>query len=205
MDPMFFATPAEFRKWLKAHHATARELWVGFYKKGSGKRSITWPESVDEALCVGWIDGVRRRIDDEGYVIRFTPRKPTSIWSSVNTRRMADLIREGRVQPAGLKAFEMRSEEKSALYSYERRESAQFDEASEAQFRAQEAAWKFFQAQAPWYRRTITYWVTSAKKEETRQRRLAQLIEHCAHGRTMPQLTRPGTTKRKTPGNETES
>jgi uncharacterized protein YdeI (YjbR/CyaY-like superfamily) len=203
MEPLFFATASEFRKWLKTHHATARELWVGFHKKGSGRPSITWPESVDEALCVGWIDGLRRRIDDESYVIRFTPRKPTSTWSSVNTKRMAELLREGRVRPAGLKAFELRSDEKTALYSYEQRESARFDEASEQQFRSQEAAWKYFQAQAPWYRKTATYWVVSAKKEETRQRRLAQLIEHCSHGRPMPQLARPGATKRKTLGDET--
>ena len=117
MEPLFFATATDFRNWLKTHHATARELWVGFHKKGSGRPSITWPESVDEALCVGWIDGLRRRIDDESYVIRFTPRKPTSTWSSVNTKRMAELIREGRVRPAGLKAFELRSDEKTALYS----------------------------------------------------------------------------------------
>jgi uncharacterized protein YdeI (YjbR/CyaY-like superfamily) len=203
MKLLFFATPSAFRKWLNGNHARARELWVGFHKRDSGRPSITWPESVDEALCVGWIDGLRRRIDDDSYAIRFTPRKPTSIWSSVNTRRMGELIRAGRVQPAGLKAFELRSAEKSALYSYEQRESAQFDEASVQQFRAQEVAWKYFQAQAPWYRKTTTYWVMSAKKEATRQRRLAQLIEYCSKGRTIPQLARPGTTNRKTPGDET--
>jgi uncharacterized protein YdeI (YjbR/CyaY-like superfamily) len=197
MDPLFFATPGDFRKWLESHHRDAGELWVGFYKKGSGKRSITWPESVDEALCVGWIDGLRRSIGDESYVIRFSPRKPTSIWSAVNIRRMKELISEGRVRPAGLKAFELRSEEKSARYSYEQRHSAEFDEASDQQFRANAIAWRYFQAQAPWYRRTATYWVVSAKKEETRQRRLMQLIDHSARQRPIPQLDRTSQNSQK--------
>jgi uncharacterized protein YdeI (YjbR/CyaY-like superfamily) len=192
MQPLFFPTAAEFRAWLEIHHGSRRELWVGFYKKGSGKPSITWPESVDEALCVGWIDGVRRSIDGESYTIRFSPRNPTSNWSSINIKRMGELIREGRVHPAGLKAFEMRSQKKSAVYSYEQREKAKFDPAQEQQFRVQTPAWQYFQAQAPWYRKTATFWVVSAKKEETRQRRLAILIECCAQGKPMPQLTRPG-------------
>ncbi len=191
MQPLFFATPTEFRAWLKAHHGHARELLVGFYKKGSGRPSITWPESVDEALCVGWIDGVRRSIDGESYTIRFTPRKATSNWSAVNIKRMGELIREGRVRPAGLKAFELRSEKRSAVYSYEQRDLARFDEAHEHQFRANEPAWRYFQAQAPWYRKTATYWVMTAKKEETRQRRLATLIERSSQGLPMPELARP--------------
>lgn len=182
-DVKFFATPADFRKWLLANHARAPELWVGYRKKGSGQPSITWPESVDEALCVGWIDGIRKRLDDESYTIRFTPRKPQSIWSAVNIARVAELTRGGRMQPAGLAAFERRSEEKSAIYSYEQRKAAAFDEAHERQFRQNAAAWEFFQAQPPWYRRTATYLVVSAKKEETRQKRLADLIAASAAGR----------------------
>jgi uncharacterized protein YdeI (YjbR/CyaY-like superfamily) len=182
-EPRFFATPADFRRWLEEHHATARELLVGFYKKDSGKPSITWPESVDEALCVGWIDGVRKRIDDESYTIRFTPRKASSTWSAVNIKRITELIAEGRVLPAGLAAFEKRSEEKSGIYSYEQREAAELDPEAEKQFRANEAAWEFFQAQPAWYRKTAIWRVVSAKKEETRQKRLALLIEASAGGR----------------------
>jgi uncharacterized protein YdeI (YjbR/CyaY-like superfamily) len=176
MTPRFFATPAAFRRWLKAHHARQRELLVGFYKKGSGRRSITWTESVDEALCVGWIDGVRRRIDDESYSIRFSPRRATSIWSAINIQKMAELTAAGRVRPAGLKAFELRTERKSGIYSYEQRGSARLDAASEKEFRSDKAAWQFFEAQPPSYRKIATWWVVSARKEETRRRRLARLI-----------------------------
>lgn len=189
--PVFFATPADFRRWLEKHHASASELWVGFYKTGSGRPSITWPESVDEALCVGWIDGVRKRIDDESYKIRFTPRKATSTWSAVNIQRMAELTGQGRVLPAGLQAFEKRSEKKSGIYAYEQRGQAELGEAFERQFREREAAWEFFQAQPPWYRKTATWWVVSAKKEETRQRRLGVLIEASAEKRPIRELTRP--------------
>jgi len=195
VEPHFFATPAEFRRWLEEHHASARELWVGFHKKGSGRPSITWPESVDEALCFGWIDGVRKSIDDESYVIRFTPRKATSTWSAVNIKRITELIGQGRVFPAGLEAFERRSEKKSGIYAYEQGESAKLDKAHEQQFRAQKAAWEYFQAQPPWYKKTATWWVVSAKKEETRQRRLAFLIEASAEGRPIRELTRPGKSK----------
>lgn len=188
--PLFFATPADLRRWLDANHSTAKELWVGFYKKESGRPSITWPESVDEALCVGWIDGIRKRLDDESYVIRFTPRKPQSTWSAVNIARVAELKRNGRMRPAGLAAFERRSDEKSAIYSYEQRTTAEFDESAERQFRANPKAWEFFQAQAPWYRRTATYKVISAKREETRQKRLAQLIADSAAGRRIRELDR---------------
>jgi uncharacterized protein YdeI (YjbR/CyaY-like superfamily) len=191
MAPRFFARPAAFRKWLAAHHAKKTEIIVGFYKTGTGRPSMTWPESVDEALCVGWIDAVRRRIDEESYTIRFTPRKARSIWSEVNARRMAALIAEGRVLPAGLAAFARRSAEKTGNYSYERREPAQFEAAQERQFRAHQEAWKYFQSEAPWYRRTATHWVTSAKKEETRQRRLAVLIDNCARGLRIPVAAKP--------------
>lgn len=184
-EPRFFATPADFRKWLEKHHATERELLVGFYKKDSGKPSITWPESVDEALCVGWIDGVRKRIDDESYTIRFTPRKASSTWSAVNIKRITELIAEGRVLPAGLAAFEKRSEKKSGIYAYEQKDAAELDTAAEKQFRAHKAAWEFFQSQPAGYRKTLTWWVVNAKKEETRQKRLAQLIEASAGGRRL--------------------
>jgi uncharacterized protein YdeI (YjbR/CyaY-like superfamily) len=195
IKPRFFATPDDFRRWLEKNHASAGELWVGFYKVGSGKPSITWPESVDEALCVGWIDGIRKSIDDESYMIRFTPRKATSTWSAVNIKRMAELQSQGRVLPAGLEAFEKRTEKKSGIYAYEQRGSAELDEAAERQFREQKAAWEFFQAQPPWYRKTAIWWVVSAQKEETRQRRLASLIESSAQGQTIRELTRPGKSK----------
>jgi uncharacterized protein YdeI (YjbR/CyaY-like superfamily) len=191
-EPLFFATPADFRRWLEEHHASARELWVGFYKRGSGRPSITWPESVDEALCAGWIDGVRKSLDEESYVIRFTPRKASSTWSAVNIKRMADLIEQGRVLPAGLAAFEKRSEKKSGIYSYEQRKTAELDDTSQKLFRKQAAAWEYFQAQPPWYRRTTAWWILSAKKEETRQKRLALLIEASAQERCIPGLSRPG-------------
>lgn len=187
-EPTFFATPEAFRRWLGKHHESARELLVGFYKVGSGKPSITWPQSVDEALSFGWIDGVRRRIDDESYTIRFTPRRPTSIWSAINLKRMGELIAEGRVRPAGLAAFERRSEEKSRIYAYERQQPAAFDAAMEKELRRNKAAWKYLQQEAPWYRRNITHWVTSAKREETRRKRLAELIESSAAGHRIKRL-----------------
>jgi uncharacterized protein YdeI (YjbR/CyaY-like superfamily) len=190
MEPAFFATPADFRAWLAANHADHDEVLVGFYKKGSGRPSITWPESVDEALCVGWIDGVRRRIDDDSYSIRFTPRKPRSIWSAVNTRRAGELIEEGRMTPAGAAAFARRDEQRSGVYSFERREAAQLDGDQERRFRAAGGAWEWFESQPPWYRRAALHWVVSAKRAETRERRLATLIEDSANGRTIKPLTR---------------
>src|SRR3954465_6317392 len=188
MKPRFFRSPEEFRRWLQVNHATATELWVGFYKKDSGNRSITWPQSVDEALCVGWIDGIRKRLDGDSYVIRFTPRKPASIWSAVNIKRMGARQAEGRVPPAGAAAFARRRDDKSAIYSYERRHTAELTDEHARRFQANAAAWEFFQAQPPWYRRTATHWVISAKKEETREKRLATLIDDSAHGRTIAQL-----------------
>ena len=151
-NPHFFSNPAEFRSWLELHHAAEKELWVGYYKKGTGLPSMTWPESVDEALCFGWIDGIRKSIDGERYMIRFTPRKPRSIWSAVNMNRVEELTREGRMKPEGLRAYEARSEERSAVYSFEQKEPAVLTEAYEREFRANEAAWAFFEAQAAWYR-----------------------------------------------------
>lgn len=190
MDPKFFPTPADFRRWLEEHHESESVLWVGFYKVGSGKPSITWPESVDEALCFGWIDGLRKSVDEESYKIRFTPRKPTSNWSAKNLARIEELIAEGRVRPMGLEVYEARDPEKSAVYSFERRKEAQLPPEAEARFRANQEAWEFFQSQPPGYRRTATHWVVSAKREETRARRLDTLIEDSAAGRRIKPLRR---------------
>lgn len=189
MKPKFFATPARWREWLEEHHATEQELLVGFYKKGSGKLSITWPESVDAALCYGWIDGVRRTIDDISYCIRFTPRKTRSIWSAVNAKRVGELIQTGLMHPAGIKAFEARREERSGIYAFEQR-NIRFSKIQEQHFRANAVAWEFFRAQPPWYQRTATWWVVSAKRPETQVKRLATLIADSEAGRTIRPLTR---------------
>jgi uncharacterized protein YdeI (YjbR/CyaY-like superfamily) len=190
VKPTFFATPSAFRTWLEEQHKTAQELWVGFYKTSSGKPSITWPEAVDQALCFGWIDGVRKGIDDASYTIRFTPRKPQSIWSAVNVKRAQELARLGLMHPAGLKAFEERDQKKSGLYSYEQRKSSQLAPAYEKQFKANKKAWDFFQSKPPSYQQPAIWWVMSAKQEETRLKRLARLIEDSERGRTIPPLTR---------------
>ena len=189
--PTFFVSPAEWRAWLEKHHADRQELWVGFYKRESGRPSISWPESVDGALCFGWIDGVRKSIDPVSYKIRFTPRKPRSIWSAINIKRAKELSKSGLMHDAGLAAFEKRDGDRSAIYAYEQRKSAQLPKEFEKQFRANAGAWAFFQAQAPWYRRTSSYWVIGAKKEETRSKRLAILIDCSARQRPIPSLTRP--------------
>jgi uncharacterized protein YdeI (YjbR/CyaY-like superfamily) len=190
MGPIFFATPADFRAWLEEHHEREKELLVGFYKKGSGMPSITWPESVDEALCFGWIDGVRRSRDEESYTIRFTPRQARSTWSAVNIRRVAELTALGRMRPAGLRAFEARTADNSEIYAYEQRDNAALAPEEEARFRANPAAWEYFQSRPAGYRRTATWWVVSAKREETRRKRLATLIADSAQGRTIAPLTR---------------
>jgi uncharacterized protein YdeI (YjbR/CyaY-like superfamily) len=190
--PLFFASPAGFRRWLMQHHASERELWVGFYKKGSARPSITWPESVDEALCFGWIDGVRKTLDEQSYMIRFTPRRKGSIWSDVNTRRAQALVRSGRMHPAGLRAFRARNPEKAGRYSFEQRSAPQLGEAAEARFRANGEAWRFFQSQPPGYRKIATWWVVSAKQESTRERRLQILIDDSAAGRRIGPLRRAG-------------
>ena len=172
----FFATAALFREWLENYHDSAAELWVGFYRKATGRPSVTWPESVDEALCFGWIDGIRKKIADASYKIRFTPRKPKSTWSAVNIRRAQALQKEGRMRPAGLAAFGRREQNNSVVYSFENRESAKLPEADEREFRRDIAAWKFFQTQPPGYRRVASWWVISAKRPETRRKRLRQLI-----------------------------
>jgi uncharacterized protein YdeI (YjbR/CyaY-like superfamily) len=195
MTLIFFPTPSYLQKWFERNHATAQELWAGFYKKGSGKPSITWPESVDEALCVGWIDGVRKSIDDVSYKIRFTPRNPRSIWSAVNIRRAQELISQGRMQAAGLKTFEARKENRSGIYSYEQRPE-QLAEPYLGMLKENEVAWEYFHSQTPSYRRATTWWVISAKKEETRLSRVEKLRELSAQGRTIPQFTPIVPTKR---------
>lgn len=183
MNPKYFSKPEQFRKWLERHHETESELWVGFYKKTSGIPSITWPEAVDEALCFGWIDGIRKSIDGQRYTNRFTPRKAKSNWSNVNIERVAELTRLGRMTPAGLKAFEERDTKRD--YSYEETRSRAFTPEQEKTFRANKKAWAFFEAQPPGWRKTLIYWVTSAKREETRASRLEKLIKESAAGRRL--------------------
>lgn len=188
--PRFFATPAHLRHWFKRNAGSAKELWLGYHKRATGTPSVTWPESVDEALCVGWIDGIRRSLGESSYVIRFTPRKPTSRWSLINVRRVKALEQEGRMTPAGRAAFAHRDEKKTGVYSYER-EHATFSRAQLATLRKNAAAWRFWSGQPPWYRRVTTHYVTSAKKEETRARRLERLIADSAAGRRIGLLERP--------------
>jgi len=186
--PTFFPTPADFRAWLQAHHDKFQELLVGFYKKDSGRLSITWPESVEVALCFGWIDGVRKSLNDTSYTIRFTPRKPTSTWSSININLVRKLTKQGLMHPAGLKAFAARNAKKSGIYSYEQRKNPKFTREQEKQFRDNKTAWEFFRSQAPWYQRVTTYWVISAKREETKIKRLSLLIENSQNQRSLRQL-----------------
>jgi uncharacterized protein YdeI (YjbR/CyaY-like superfamily) len=189
--PRFFSTGALFYDWLAKHHATKDELLVGLHKKGSGKRSMTYAEALDAALAFGWIDGVRRTIDEASYSIRFTPRRPSSIWSAVNIKRVGELTRDGRMQPAGLTAFANRNPKKSAIYSYERAKVGELlldDEAMSA-IKSDERAWAFFDAQAPWYKRTASHWIVSAKRAETRAKRLATLVECCRKGKKIPPLS----------------
>jgi uncharacterized protein YdeI (YjbR/CyaY-like superfamily) len=191
----YFTDPSEFRAWLAKHGAARGELLVGFHKRGTGTPSLTWPQSVEVALCYGWIDGKRQRIDEARYTIRFTPRRPTSIWSAINIEKIAQLRAAGLMTEAGERAFALRNESKSRVYSFERAEAATLAPTDERRFRANKAAWAYFQAQPPWYRRTAYHWVISAKREETRDRRLAQLIADSAAQRTIPPLTRPGQKK----------
>jgi len=195
VKPTFFATPADFRRWLSKNHRSAEELWVGFHKKGTGRLSITWPESVDEALCVGWIDGIRKSVNADSYMIRFTPRRRGSIWSNVNIKRAGDLIAGKRMKPAGVAAFEARTPEKSGVYLFEQRESPELGADAKAAFKANAKAWKFFTGQPPGYQRLATWWVVSAKLEATRLARLEKLITHCANGERLPQWVRPAKKK----------
>ncbi len=189
MEPKFFATPKDFRKWLEKNHDKATELSVGFYKKGTAKRSITWPESVDQALCFGWIDGIRHSIDEESYRIRFTPRKQRSIWSAVNMKRMGELIAEGLVHQAGLDAFAKRNEQRSKIYAYEN-EMTKLSRPYVAKFRKNKKAWEFFESQPPSYKKTALWWVASAKQEATRDKRLETLIKDSENGERIAHLRR---------------
>lgn len=188
--PKFFSSPAEWRFWLEEHHTDTQELWVGFYKRKSGCPSITWPESVDGALSFGWIDGIRKSLDPISYMIRFTPRKARSTRSAIDIKRAGTLLRQGLMHPAGVAAFANRDDEKSRTYSYEQRKTAKLPPGYEKQFRKRPSAWKFFPSQAPWYRRTSSWWVISAKTNETRLKRLAVLIDCCGKGKTIPPLAR---------------
>lgn len=185
MEPLYFKTPADFRAWLSKHHATATEVGVVFHSKGSGKPSMTWSDAVDEALCFGWIDSVARRLDETSRVQRFTPRKPKSNWSAVNIQKVGELTARGRMTAAGLAAFARRTEARSAIYSYENRHLAALDPEREARFKREVAAWEFFCKQPPSYRQLAIYRVMNAKWEETREKRLALLIEASAEGRRL--------------------
>jgi uncharacterized protein YdeI (YjbR/CyaY-like superfamily) len=182
MAATFFATPQEFRKWLEKHHTSEKELLVGFYKVGTKKPSMTWSESVDQALCFGWIDGVRKSIDEHSYSIRFTPRKPTSIWSAINIKKVEELTKVGLMTLEGQKAFDLRKEEKSAIYSHEK-EPAILDPDYEKQFKASKKAWEFFNNQAPSYRKVMLHWIMSAKHEKTRLSRLEKTIRESGLGK----------------------
>lgn len=191
----FFTDAAKFRRWLVDNHQRQRELVVGYYKKETGRASMTWSESVDQALCFGWIDGVRRRIDDVSYSIRFTPRKPTSIWSQVNIDKVAKLTEQGLMHPAGLVAFDKRIQNRSGVYSYEQR-SITFAEPYLSQFQSVRAAWNYFEQQLASYRKAACWWVLSAKREETRAKRLAQLIAHSVKHQRIPQFLANRTRKK---------
>jgi uncharacterized protein YdeI (YjbR/CyaY-like superfamily) len=190
VKPTFFKSPADLGKWFATHHATAKELWVGYYKKGSGTPSVTWPESVDQALSVGWIDGVRKRVDDTRYAIRFTPRKPRSIWSAVNIARAREIIEQGLMQPAGLEAFQAREENRSGIYAYEQRGDT-FPEPYARRLKKNKIAWAFSHAQTASYRKKCFWWVVCAKQEATRLKRLDALINAWAQRETIPE-TSPG-------------
>ena len=186
--PTFFPTPADFRNWLVENHRDETELWVGYYKKATGKPSITWPESVDEALCFGWIDGLRKSIDEEAYMIRFTPRKRTSHWSDVNIKRFKELKRNGRIQPAGLAAYKRRKATNSRQASHEQRNAVKLDKAYADELKANKKAWQFFQSLPPSIRKQCKWWIISAKQEKTRQKRLRVLIESSEAGERVPPL-----------------
>ena len=186
---IFFSSPAEFRTWLADHHDSVDEQWVGFWKKATGVPSLTWPESVDQALCYGWIDGLRKSVDEQRYKIRFTPRRRESIWSAVNLKRVPELIDAGLMEPPGLAVYEGRDPERSAKYSFER-EAAELGAEQVRVFRANRKAWAFFQSQPPGYRKLVAHWVTSAKREDTRAKRLQRLIEDSAAGQRIKELRR---------------
>ena len=182
-----FATAQALRSWLAQNHADIGELWIGFYRKSAGKQGASYAEALDEALCYGWIDGVRYKVDEQSYKIRFTPRRPNSIWSLVNVRHVERLKKLGKMAGPGLKAYEAREQHRTGIYSFEKKRPGLAAKHKKI-FRANPAAWKFFSGQAPWYQRTTGHWVSSAKHEETQQRRLAQLIADSAAGRRIDRL-----------------
>lgn len=187
--PVFFKSTNELHKWFQKNHSKAPDLWIGFYSVKSGKKGVTYKEAVDEALCFGWIDGIRKNIDEESYANRFSPRKKNSIWSNINSKRIQELIEEGRVHVSGLAAFRGRVEERSGVYSFEQ-DSHKLVPAFEKKFKANKKAWKFFMSKAPWYQRTSIHWIMSAKQEATRLKRLETLIIDCGDEKTIRQLTR---------------
>lgn len=187
MTAHFFKDPSQARRWFQSHHAQETELLVGFWKVGTGKGGAGYKDVLDEALCTGWIDGVRKNRDAESWTIRFTPRKPGSIWSGVNIKRVEELIAQGRMLPAGKKAFEARDEKRSRVYSYEATQSTPLGPQEEKALQASKKAWAYWEAQRPSYRKTVSYWVMTAKKEETRKRRLEQLVACCAKEEWLPQ------------------
>jgi uncharacterized protein YdeI (YjbR/CyaY-like superfamily) len=182
MKPTFFKSSGAFRTWLEKHHGATSELWLGFYKKASGKKGLTYPEAVDGALCFGWIDGVKKRVDEDSYTHRFSPRRAGSIWSAINTRRAKELVALGLMTPPGLEVFARRDRAKTKLYSYENRPAA-FDPALEKEFKANAAAWTFFRAQPPGYQKLMIFYVMGAKKDDARLRRLAALVKSSAEGK----------------------
>ena len=186
MNPIYFESPAEFGAWLEAHHDTETEVWVGFWKKATGRQGMSWSQAVDEALCHGWIDSVARRVDDERHIQRFTPRKPSSNWSAVNIEKMAKLRAEGRMRPAGEAAFA--PDDRIGVYSFEQRRDPALEPAQQAALEADAAAWAYFCARPPSYRKAATWWVISAKRPETRERRLATLIADSAAGELIKPL-----------------
>jgi uncharacterized protein YdeI (YjbR/CyaY-like superfamily) len=197
MSATYFASPAELRRWLAKNHGAKREVLIGFYKKGAKKKGVTYQEALDEALCFGWIDGVRKSVDDARYTIRFTPRKARSNWSEVNIARVAELKAAGRMEEPGLRAFESYNPEKTRAYAYEARATATLDPGHERELRANARAWKFFEAQAPSYQRVAKYWIATAKQDETKRPRLAKLIECSEDGERLPQYVSPGRREKK--------
>lgn len=188
MDVRFFKNTAELRKWFRTNRDRQVEVYIGFYRKGCEKKAITYAEALDEALCWGWIDGIRKRVDDESYTNRFTPRKEKSIWSLVNIEHVARLTAEGRMQPSGLAAFEKRKSERTGVYSFEQ-DSVVFEPEMLSEFQSHKVAWEYWMNQPPGYRKVATHWVTSAKRVETRERRLRTLIEDCAQGLRLAEST----------------
>lgn len=195
MEPIFFANTSELRKWFEKNHDKEKELLVGYYKTHTGKPSITWSQSVDQALCFGWIDGIRKSLGETGYTIRFTPRKPGSIWSDINIKKVEEFTQKGLMRPAGIEAFNKRDEKKSRVYSFEQK-NIQLDKNFEKQFKQNKKAWNFFQSQPPSYRKPAMWWVMSAKQDETKQRRLATLIKDSEEGQRIKQMRPIGKAKK---------